>query len=190
MGNYIPKAVLTSPNNTEIWGDIAYRQINKKSLKALAKSVKKIANGELEPESFTELFFPNKNGKLGFGWTGTPKFIKDNRIFLKKEDGSNISIGKSSVFDHSWQAAKRMIGSNQPAAASKPKQNTIRLEQESNFTSWRNKEGKTISAKFLKLKENELTLHHSNGKIFTISLNNLAPDSITKAKALASQQEK
>lgn len=184
VGHNIPKAVVTSPDMSEIWFQMGYTKLkNEDSYRDARKQVNAILKGEEEPESPADraIYWPLKGKDLHY----TGSFVgldESGKLRLKmQKDGKLATIPLDRLTPQSAVFARMLAGKegnsdSEPASADEPE-----------LESWTGSNGKTLQARFIRLVDDKVTLEMEDGKTYTLPLDRLAESSRERARELAGE---
>lgn len=176
MGNIIPKAVVTSPDQMTYMASMPYKSM--KDPKAFRAANAKVKDG------LAGLTIP-KPGDAKYVWTisGSGRFyrgafveLKDDKdLVLKSPEGKQFNVPMAKLTRGTQAYARHLAGGGEEKSAEKPQ-----------MEPWESaKGGQTIHATFLSLKGDKITLKKQNGKLATFSIARLSEESQKRAKELA-----
>ena len=177
MGTFDPRFVILSADlketfetagNEQITGDPAYA-FYKELRKSMRKHLADWKPSTQIPDD--ELTWVKSDGRHYRG-----KFIevKDERLHVESEKFGKGSVALSELGPGSLAYAK-LLSDKKPAPT------------ETKLESWKNTDGKAIEARFVSLKNNQLTVETDAGKSYTFPLDRLDQTSQAKAKKLATE---
>lgn len=192
MGHIYPKAVVTSPDQLQVFAMMNHKQLEQSSAYSkVSKAAKKGAAGE-ELESLPEyvLHWPVA-GSAGFLMGPFVRLENDNKLFLKvkgKVYGNKLKEFRTG----SQQYARHLHAQNNPTDAAGVDQTTgessVTDVTEAAMEAWHSaKGGKTIQARFVTLSGDRITLEKEDGKTVTFKLSLLSEQSQQRAKELGTK---
>lgn len=181
MGDFIPKAVITSPDMSEIWGQMTYPDLKEaKKYREMKKRVVAICEGESEPERNPDrvLYWSSKGGDRYY--VGSFQKVDDKgKLVLKSKEGKTMKVGFHLLSTNAAQFAKRLAGQGEKSAPA--------VEATLDYEDWTGSNGKVIKAKFVKLVDDKVTLEMESGKNYTLPLDRLTKASQNRAKELGGE---
>ena len=181
MGKYIPKAVITSADQSTYFASVAYEEMKEsKSFKDAINSAEKGLDGQAPgmPEDAEYRWIVKNTSRF---YTGsfvevTTHKKKGELLVLKKPEGKKVHIPTSELATGALAYAHSMN-----AKAKKAKAHAAIVEE-----SWESAEGgKIINATFVKLQERKITLKMQNGKEMTFDVSKLSKESQKRARELS-----
>jgi len=185
MGRTIPKAVITSPDQTVVYAKMSYKQLKSSSSYSItSKKVKAAQKGDIpKPDATMIPMWPLKNSDRYY--TGSFIELKENKILvLKMKDGgrqSNIPISKLS---EGSQAYARILQEKQTAAQSTTEDSAPKYTVEA----WKSsKGGKVIQGTFVSLEGGKITLKKENDETVTFGIELLSEKSQKRAQELSGE---
>jgi hypothetical protein len=178
MGNIIPKAVVTSPDQLTYMASMPYKSMkDSKAFRAANTKVKAALAGQ-------SMEAP-KDAKFAWTIAGSGRFYKgdfvelkdDKDLVLKSPEGKPFNVPMAKLTSGAQAYARHLAGGGEEKPAEK-------LEMEP----WESaKGGKTIHATFLSLKGEKITLKKQDGKLASFSISLLSEKSQQRAKELAAK---
>jgi hypothetical protein len=184
MGNTIPKAVITSPDMSEIWLQMSYAKLRtESSYRDAKKQVDAILKGGPKPESPPDrhIYWPLK-GKESF-YIGSFAGLDDKgNLRLKMLKGGKVSSIPLDRLSAPCATLARTLAGGKPAAGPQSAANQTPV-----LESWTGSNGKTLQARFVSLADDKVTLEMEDGKTHTLPLDRLAESSRNRAKELAGE---
>jgi len=193
MGKTIPKAVLCSPDQTQIYTKMSYKQLDVTSEYSKAsKLVKAALKGDVPaPDPTTVPAWNLKNVNAYF----QGEFIeltKDNVLVCKGMNGGNRkeNLNKFSAGTIAYAKFLQQQKSGEQEEAVTDDEN-VNPEKTPSFTleSWESaKGGKVIKGTFVSLKGDKISITKENGKTSTFALKLLSEKSQKRARELASEK--
>ncbi len=181
MGNIIPKAVITSPDMLEMWGQMKYDDIKVEgSYRGIKKQVDAILKGEAKPENPPDrpIYWPIKGSNEYY--IGAFVELGDNGgLRLKMESNGKISTIPLERLTENCAVLARTLAGREPAAKPQPNDREAPAME-----SWTGSNGKTLQARFVSLADDKVTLEMEDGKTYTMPLERLAGSSRERATKL------
>jgi len=167
MGNTIPKVVVSSPDQLDIWGKLDYREMfDDDNFDDLEDAVRAILEGEGKPIE-TGVYWWSLQSKDGY-YSG--RFVDFDEESDKVAPGS-IAYGKALARREAERVAQEHIEEARAA---------ITHEE------WQSADGRTIRAKFLSLEGGELTIEmKDSGREYSLPLERLSEASRERAREIA-----
>lgn len=178
MGNIIPKAVVTSPDQMTYMASMPYKSM--KDSKAF-----RAANNKVKAALAGDTIAKPADAKYVWTLTGSGRFYRgdfvelkdDKELVLKSPEGKTFKVPMAKLTAGTQAYARHLAGGGDKEATEKPQ-----------MEPWESaKGGQTIHATFLSLKGGKITLKKSNGKLLTFSLSLLSEKSQQRAKELAGE---
>jgi len=186
MGRIIPKAVITSPDQTVVYAKMSYKQLQSSSSYSITSKKVKAALAGNTPQadpSMTPMWNLKNSGRH---YTGTFIELKgDETLVLKmKESGKNSNIAMSQLSSGSQAYAKMLekirSGATDDAEKSTNSEHTVETWESS-------KGGKTIRATFISLEDGKITLKKESNKTISFAIDLLSEKSQKRAQELDTQ---
>ncbi|MCU0751814.1 MAG: hypothetical protein MUF86_07000 [Akkermansiaceae bacterium] len=186
MGNLIPRAVITSPDMSEIWGQMKYEELKVEGpYRGIKKQVDAILKGEAKPENPPErpIYWPIKGSKEFY--IGAFVDLADNGgLRLKMESNGKMATIPLGRLTGNCAVLARTLAGREPEAKPQPE-----ASQAPALESWTGSNGKTLQARFVSLADDKVTLEMEDGKTYTMPLERLAGSSRERAKTLQAAKQ-
>jgi hypothetical protein len=181
MGNFIPTACITSPDMSELWGQMSYQDLKEDgSYRTMRKQVDAILKGEAKPETHADrlIYWPAKGSDTYY--IGSFIGLTENHgLRLKMQKGNKVSvIPLDRLTDHCASLARKLAGVGTSATPQSAASETPAFEV------WTGSNGKTLKARFIGLQEQTVMLEFEDGKTQAVPLERLANESRERAEAL------
>ncbi|MCP5536821.1 MAG: hypothetical protein H7A51_11405 [Akkermansiaceae bacterium] len=184
MGRTIPKVVVASPDQTQLFAAMSYAQTkNEKAFRTVDALVKAALAGDVKggPKDAIEKWPLLKSGNM---YTGRfVEFKEDkNLLILKANKGKPMKIPFQKLSAGSKAYARLMAAGGPEAAKPQAPADGYPIE------SWESaKGGKSIQARFVSLQDGKITLKKSDGSQVTFSLTLLSEKSQQRANELVGE---
>jgi hypothetical protein len=186
MGNIIPRAVITSPDMSEMWGQMKYEELKVEGpYRGIKKQVDAILKGEAKAENPPErpIYWPIKGSKEYY--IGAFAGLGDKGgLRLKMESNGKIATIPLERLTENCAVLARALAGREPAAKPQPE-----AGQTPAMESWTGSNGKTLQARFVSLADDKVTLEMEDGKIHTMPLERLAGSSQERARTLQAAKQ-
>jgi hypothetical protein len=181
MGKIIPKAVITSPDMSELWGQMSYQDLKQDApYRGLRKQVDAILKGEAKPDHPADrfIYWPLK-GKGSF-YIGSFVGLDDKGgLRLKMLEGNKLqTIPLDRLSDPCASLALKLASREAATGPVDAAGGSHAIE------AWTGSNGKTLQARFVSLEGDSITLEMEDGKTHTLPLERLDEASQLRAKAL------
>ncbi|MEM1008365.1 MAG: SHD1 domain-containing protein [Myxococcota bacterium] len=178
MGNIIPKAVVTSPDQKTYMASIAYKSMkDSKSFRDANKQVKSVLDGAVVEVPKDLVYAWTIRGKRSFVVGEFMELKDDKTVLLKTPNGRTRKMSLDQLTPGCGAYARVMAGGGDEEVSSGKRE----LEP------WTNTKGKQIHARFISLKDGKIRLEQMNGKVVTFSISLLSEESQKRAKELAGE---
>ena len=178
---YIPKVVVTSPDSTEVWGRLPYKQMkDSDSFRELDKQVDALAKNPnaARPEQPSKIFWFLK-GSPGRGYRGTFESLEGETLKIKDEKGKIIEKPLSDFEENIRTYATSLAGKSDPSPSiggtSSPTSHFLE--------DWTGTNGKVIQATFVSLQGDVVQLRGPMGQLYSFPLSRLNEASQAKAQS-------
>ena len=185
VGRTIPIAVISSPDQKEIYTKLSYSQLKKSKMYSLtSKIVKKALKGEVPPADATVVpMWHLKKSRRYCSGTFVQLDEGESLTIASKKSGGSQKIPLSHLSEGAQAYAKLMELQRTGASAdggSEEKNTSHTVE------TWESsKDGKKMKATFISLSDGQITLKKDNGKSITFPLTKLSDKSQQRAKELS-----
>lgn len=183
MGNIIPKAVVTSPDQRTYMTSIAYKSMKeKKTFRDANKQVKAALAGNSIEMPKDAIMSWSLSGKNGFHKGEFVKLQDDKTLIIKSPERGDYAIPMEKLSKGAQAYARLLAGGGKEEAAT-----STTSDDQHALESWTNASGKQIQAKFLALENGKISLEMKNGKVVAFDLTKLSKDSQQRARELAGE---
>lgn len=194
MGNFIPKAVVSSDDMMQVLGSIPYKSMSSaRNFSELNKRVKAALEaaqqgGNVETQSVVPVWY--STGTKGRFFEGNFKEVTTNKkgakqVVLAQKNGKEIRVG----FNLLTPAAVDYIGTLQGTLGSKTTEDSAAKSNADTVHSWESANGgKSIEGKFISLSNGKITIEKEVGGTITFDVSLLSDKSKKHARALAAER--
>jgi len=185
MGNTIPKVVVSSPDQLDIWGKLDYREMfDDDNFDDLEDAVRAILEGEGKPIE-TGVYWWSLQSKDGY-YSG--RFVdfdeeSDKVVLQKPDEARRYRVAMSRLAPGSIAYGKALARREAERVA---QEHIEEARAAITHEEWQSADGRTIRAKFLSLEGGELTIEmKDSGREYSLPLERLSEASRERAREIA-----
>lgn len=197
LGRYIPKVVVSSSDQTKIFGALKYKSINKSSANNLATKMKRMAQGKTAAPAQNysrSMPWPSRK-KLGSVWSGSFQSLDSTHLVLNSPEGVKrvpLSNLTPAAINCAKYIAKRKGGTRNLKATNNviSRRKSVTPITKGNYfrpLTWTNKQNQSMLATLVSLDGNILKVRLANGEVRSCKLGELTRDSILQARREAAK---